>query len=254
MKRFLCSLTLAIGWLSQASFAASWTTVEVDDPMRQGAKCSVQQPTEPAAHVYQAASRYDQVFWPLTDTNGIWHCERSGFTAFIGDFDNLSATEVTRIAEYLSSKSAHAQGMIAKLEMLEAIYLLRDSDNILRNKLQRVLARWYQELGELDKANRYRSQALRGIQQSLSGTLQQPQRLEYLYVAANYSRQLGQAAASKQYLAQLDAALREVQDQQLFGFRDYLAALATHTPYIAAGGKLDPILPKAEPATAQPDQ
>ena len=226
------------------AFATTWSAIEVDDPIVQGEKCSVQEPSSYGSYVYQAASKYDQVFWPLTEANGIWYCAGSGFTAFIGDFSNLQVAEIERIKQYLLDNPPQTQSIESKLKRLEDIYRLRDADAILKNKLERVLARWYQDLNQIDKANAYRQLAFQGIEQNLTGKLLEPQRLEYLYVAANYSRQLGNAELSDQYLAKLAVELDAVENAELHGFRDYLKSLVLQTKYIKAGGVLDPVVPE----------
>jgi hypothetical protein len=58
-----------------------------------------------------------------------------------------------------------------QLRLLEGIYALRDGDEIFRNQLLRILARWHQSLGNVEGANLYRKQAFEGIKVALEGML-----------------------------------------------------------------------------------
>jgi hypothetical protein len=101
MTRILLYILLVFPISTQAT---TWGETEVDDPILDGEKCSVHEPASWGGYIYRWPSKYDQVFWPLTDIHGIWFCENSGFTAFIGDFDELSDIEVGHIKELLKAE------------------------------------------------------------------------------------------------------------------------------------------------------
>ena len=56
------------------------------------------------SYVYEWPEKYDQVFFPVTDGQGLWACA-SGFVGVIGDIE-LSIPEKERIEEYLDKLSA----------------------------------------------------------------------------------------------------------------------------------------------------
>jgi len=225
-----------------ATHATTWRDLEADDPVFQGEKCSVLVPESYGSYIYSWPSKYDQIFWPLTDENGIWFCYNSGVTAFIDDFSGLSSEEVKRIKSYLEKHPPKNQDINTKLELLEKIYALRDTDDTFKNKFLRVLARWHQQLGNNDKANIYRDAAFRGIQSSLKGKLSEINRLEYLYLAANYSRQFGEVEQSDTYLAELTSYMEATQSEEAKGYSEYLREFISDTKLIKIGGKLDPEL------------
>ncbi|MCC7250125.1 MAG: DUF2225 domain-containing protein, partial [Lysobacter sp.] len=198
---------LALALLYPAfSHATTWGETKVQDPIDRKAKCDVQEPMSSGSYIYQWPEKYDQVFWPMTDQNGIWFCKKSGFVAFIGDFEGLTDAEKARISQYLREnyKGGKDEGSLeAKLKSLEALYALREKDEAFRNMLLRALARWYQDSGDTEKANEYRRKALEGIRSALTGEMPEDQKLQYLYVAANYTRELGDAEASDRYLVEL---------------------------------------------------
>ena len=237
---------LSVAFLALSSFANSttWGELEVDDPIVKGAKCKVAEPASYGGYIYSWPSKYDQVFWPHTDRNGIWYCETSGFIALIGDFDELKPAEIDRITEFLSSQHISKPTLEQKLALLEQTYALREKDEFFKNKLLRILARWQQSLGNLNKANSYRARAFQEIQHALNGDLDGYKRLEYLYLATNYSKQFAEQNKNVSYLDDLETALKSVTDPELKGYAGYLSELIKDSTYINEGGKLDPDLPK----------
>ncbi|ACA87333.1 hypothetical protein Swoo_3062 [Shewanella woodyi ATCC 51908] len=230
--------------LSFATEATTWGESEVDDPIVEGEKCSVYEPLSYGGYIYNWPSKYDQVFWPLTDYNGIWFCEKSGFTSFIGDFSALTVSELAKIKKYLLENPPKDSSIHTKLALLEALYSLRDTDTAFKNRLLRVFARWHQHLENYDKANDYRRKALAGIELALQGDMSEFKHLEYLYLAANYSKQLGYKEASDRYISKLISSLGNIKSEDNRGYIEYLQKLYPDTNYIEAGGVLDPVLPE----------
>ena len=223
-------------------WAHMWNDVEVDDPIMPGKTCSVTRLLSTGNYIYVAPSKYDLVFWPLVSPEGIWHCAHSGFTAFNDDFDGLSSEELVRIRAYLRATHVGTDDPRTRLELLEGTYRLRAKDVHFENRLLRALARWYQDLGEVEKANGYRRQAFDELTVLLQGELSELRRLQYLYVAANYARQFGDPVASDRYLAQLSVAMEGVSDG-VAEQAQYLSQLAKETVRIQPGGILDPTGP-----------
>lgn len=235
----LCLLAASLT-IPEICFATTWGGSEVSDPIAPTTKCKVHEPMSSGSYIYEWPEKYDQVFWPFTDENGIWFCSGTGFTAFIGDFEDITPQEIDRISEYLKNNYKGNSAIKDKLKLLEGIYSLRKKDEYFSNRLLRILARWYQNLGDLDASNAYRHRALQQIQESLRGNLPEENRLEYLYVAANYSRLFGNPGDSDRYAAELGAAIKNLSDKKLSGFAEYLSELVKDTPKIKAGGKLNP--------------
>jgi len=239
MRIFALIIAMSVSTLAHAT---TWGSTEVDDPIIEGEKCVVHQPKSSGSYIYNWPSKYDLVFWPLTNANGIWHCSGSGFTAFIGDFKEMSADEKDRIKIYLKKNPPKDHEIGTQLKLLEAIYGLREKDAVFKNKLLRVLARWYQSLDQLKLANNYREKALKDIVVQLKASLPEHQRLEYLYIATNYARQLGEEVESDRYLAQLKAMFDSVTDEKAKGAANYLKHILPDSRYIQPGGKIDPAI------------
>jgi hypothetical protein len=123
----LCLVSLLT--LSTAD-ATTWTGLEpVTDPVRSGATCPVKSVVTWGSYVYDWPSKYDQVFFPRTDPDGIWFCPKSGFTAFIGDFE-LTPKEKAAVTTELATfyKPISKPSLSDKLVLLEKSYAARNQN------------------------------------------------------------------------------------------------------------------------------
>jgi len=230
-------------FITFSSFATTWGESKVKDPIDNKFMCNVSEPMSSGSYIYRWPSKYDQVFWPQTTQKGIWYCEESGFIALIGDFEGLSDTEVTSIREYLRENEKPTDN-ISRLKHLENIYSLRQKDSDFMNRLKRILAYHYEKEGDLDTANNYRKLALEEINELAKGKIEEFTRLEYLYLSANYSRQLGDKKASDEFILTLKDVIGKITNEKLKGYGEYLSELVEDTKYIIKGGVLKPELPK----------
>ena len=230
--------------LTMTAHATSWGSKEkVDDPIMDGQSCKVQNVRTFGSYIFRWPSKYDQVFWPQTDERSIWYCKKSGYVAFVDNFKVPNENEREEIRKYLKEHGRRVHGIEGKLERLEALYNLRNLSAAEQNRLIRILARWNQKLGHLDKADQYRHKALDGIVTMLGTQMPDVQRMTYLYIAANYTRQFGDAEASDKYLTRLSSLLASTDQEENKGAISYFKKLMAETPYITMGGAIDPVLP-----------
>lgn len=243
MKSTSVSWFLLALMLTATAHATTWTEPEpVPDPVRPGARCAVSQPMSSGSYVYQWPSKYDQVFWPLTDPNGIWFCPESGFTAFIGDFE-LNANEQAALATELATSYQQTQNpsLRDKLGLLQKSYAARSPDARTKIRLLRVLAYYHEtEFEDFNEASNFRRKALEMIETALATQLLEGDRLEYLFVSAAYYREFGDLDKSGTQRKLLQQALKESSDKKLAGFVEYLTELEKDLDRIAPGGPLIP--------------
>lgn len=227
------------------TYATSWTELKVNDPIKPGSECLVNEVVSFGGYVFDWPSKYDQIFFPYTSSLAIWFCRDSGFIAFMGDFDNITAEEKSKIASYLlQHPQENIKSLLSKLELLETLYSFRKISPESRNMHKRILAYLYEQINEYDKANDFRKSALRQIYELLNTDLALAMRLEYLYIAANYERQLGSIVNSELMLTRLITEIKDISDTELKSFGDYLLKLSKETPDIKPGGTLAPSIEK----------
>lgn len=224
--------------------ATTWADVKVKDPLFPKEECSVQAPMSYGSYIYQYPSKYELIFWPRTEISGIWFCKKSGFTAFIQDFEGLSKKEIKDIKLYLKLNPPKDNSNKTQIKLLEEIYNLRNLNDDVKNTLLRTLAYWYQSFENFEKADSYRQLALNNIKQQLKEELSELKRLEYLYIATNYSKQLGFQKESDDYLNQLKNNFTNIKKDESKNFKEYINEFIDDSKYIIKGKKLEPILPK----------
>jgi hypothetical protein len=240
MKMHLAPRLLALACLCAAPAAATtWVAADIDDPLAPGRKCEGQQPASWGSYIYHWPSKWDQVFWPHVDPEGVWTCPASGLVAFMGDLE-LTDAEKAKLRAYLDALPERSvRSRAGQLARLEAVYALREKDEEFRILLLRVLAYAHEELGDAAAAAKYRADAMARMRTALAGTLDASTRAEYLFVAAAYAREAGDAAQSDRDLAALAAHLPTLQGDAA-GYGEYLGELLEDVRRIEPGGALAP--------------
>ena len=243
MKTTSVACLVLVVSLASLAHATTWTEPErVADPVRSDAKCLVESPMSSGSYIYHWPSKYDQVFWPRTDPKGIWFCPKSGFTAFIGDFE-LTPNEKAAVAAELATfyKPIKNPALRDKLVLLEKSYAARNQDTRGKIELLRVLAYYHEaHLKDFDGAAALRRTALEMIDAALSTPLRPAERMEYLFVSAVYNREFGDLEKSETSAKLLKQALQANKDEKIAGFVEYLAELSQDIDKIVPGGPLVP--------------
>lgn len=223
--------------------ATTWGETTVVDPV-DGKPCKVPTPASMGSYVYEWPEKYDQVFFPVTDSAGIWVC-KSGFAAVIGDIA-LSASERQRIAAHLAALVAAERSpkdIADKLRRAEALYLLRDLSPERRALIHRILAYDFESMtADVDRAAFHRKAALEIMLARLADeSLPPATRMEYVFVCANYVREFGDSARADRLLSQLEALIAGSAGSPAEGYARYLQSLLPSAKTIEPGGRLAPV-------------
>ena len=138
------------------------------------------------------------------------------------------------------------------LKLLVGCYAVGNLSVVRQIHLLRSLAYQYEEHGDQAAADSRRRKALEQIRVALSGELKDTQRLEYLFVAAAYEREFGEAVAAEAHERQLHDAMAELKGEDLKDYIAYLKELVGDLSRIEPGGKLAPP-PMPRNAESNPD-
>lgn len=246
-KRLLLAAMLGA---SCTAGAVTWAEHEIHDPIG-GKPCQVATLASSGSYIYDRPEKYDQVFVPVTMTEGIWFCEGSGFASFIADA-KLDHVEKMRIAAFLKGQprlELERQGIAGRLQRVEAIYALRSLTPERRALVHRILAYDFETLADDPlRARQHRQAALAIMLDRLADeSLAQGTRLEYLFVSANYLRETGDTARADRLLAQLEMQIANVGGSEVAGYAGYLQSMLPAARTIAPGGRLAPPAENREP-------
>ncbi len=222
-------MLVGLGTTAGMANATTWGEAEVDDPIVDGARCAIQVPASYGSYIYYWPEKFDQVFWPMTDPMGIGYCHRSGMVAFLGDLENLGTEEKSRLSAWLAEREHPDTGRPDAawlLDRLGELTELRGFDTRGRLLRLRALAVLNEGRENFTAATELRRQVLAGIRAELaSGQLDDERTLEYLFVAANYARYLGDAEAADADLERLSGLIEKTDAAELKNYADYLASL-----------------------------
>ncbi len=229
--------------VSAQAHAVTWVQDRIVDPIS-GEACEVSSMQGPDSETYLWPEKYDQVFLPMTATQGIRYCPGSGFVDFAGD-PELNENEKSRIAAFLAKAPRLPLFSIKtseKLQRAEAIYSLRELPESRRALVHRALAYDFEVLAnDPERAKLHRKAALRiMLDQLLDEALPQSARLEYLFVTANYLREFGDAPRSDRLLTQLETLISKSAGEQSAVYARYLGSLIPTARTIVPGGRLAP--------------
>lgn len=240
--RFRRILLLFLACLVVPAKATTWSETTVVDPVN-GKPCKVSAPASMGSYIYEWPEKYDQVFFPVTDSAGIWACE-SGFASLIGD-TALSVGEKQRIAGYLGGLIAaerDVKNIADKLRRAEALYLLRELAPERRALIHRILAYDFESIAaDAGRSVYHRKAALEIMLARLADeSLPRATRMEFLFVSANYLREFGDSTRADRLFSQLEMLISDSVGSQAGDYAKYLQSLLPSARKIAPGGRLAP--------------
>lgn len=119
-----------------------WIPSERIDPLT-GDRVASKEIASYGNYIYNWPSKYDLVFWPLTDENWICINPRNGYAAFNNHFEDISYREKRRLKKWLAKIFNPAQMPKThkeKLAWLEKVYKQRKMDDAFWCSFYRLMA------------------------------------------------------------------------------------------------------------------
>ncbi|MCH7806345.1 MAG: hypothetical protein IH995_04290 [Proteobacteria bacterium] len=185
--------------------ATTFSFGKMDDPFSYGV-CEKNEIVSYGSYIYRWDSKYDGIYWPVTDSYWLWGCPDSGFVAYPSDFENISDEERILIEAYLKEIYTPSGGEMTfreKRTLIEGLYHVRGMGDEFWVWFYRVLAYWADTLdGDQEKALEYRAKALALIVKELEGFLSDDDKIKNLFLAGEYSRQMGNEDQMHFYFSQ----------------------------------------------------
>ncbi len=197
---------IMISFFSEPLLATTWGPKEKVDPIS-GDKTTVAVILTYGNYIYDWPSKYDMVFWPLTDENWIWFNPKSGYAAFGDDFEKLSDEEKKTLTDWLAKNYNSAQlpkSHEEKLAWLEKVYSLRQMNDDFWCLFYRLMA--YVHGKDEEKSTAYVKKALPLLLKKLEKNPEGTERIECLYLLGEYHRRIGENEKAKGYFQQAKTA------------------------------------------------
>lgn len=216
---------LATIMLGSSALATTWAPSEQTDPLS-GEKVPSYEIMSYGNYIYNWPSKYDLVFWPLTDEKWICLNPKNGYAAFSDDFEKLSDEEKNALKEWLPQNYKPEQPPAtheAKLEWLEKVYGQRKMDDDFWCRFYRLMA--YIHRKDKSKSIAYVKKALPLLDRKLESKPEGIDKLEVLYLLGEYHRRLGEKEKAESFFAQVkDVKYKDEEGNETVG-NPYFVAL-----------------------------
>lgn len=186
-------------------------------------------------YIYQWPSKYQYIYWPLTDFQSVYCCTKCHFSTYMWDFDSVDVSKIDTLKSFLTTVHLDKKyrdyleiPMITRLEIAEKVYKILGKDTEFWCKFYRVIGYHYEYDKNTTKAKEARLTALGLAKQMLLDVNYSGQEKEVLFIIAAMHNFTGQKDSALVYLDQ--AALKTYEnktweEENAKGLDEYLTAL-----------------------------
>ena len=201
LKRIVTVITLLL--FGGIVFATTWAPSKKTDPIT-GKKVPAKEIASYGSYIYSWPSKWDLVFWPLTDENWICLNPKNGYAAFNNDFEKLSDAEKKSVAHWLKENYKPGKTPIShreKLAWLEKVYEQRKMNDDFWCRFYRLMAYIHRNDEKISIA--YVKKAIPMLETRMKSAPEGVDKLEVLYLLGEYHRRLGNTKKAQEYFAQI---------------------------------------------------
>ncbi|MPM24415.1 hypothetical protein SDC9_70897 [bioreactor metagenome] len=158
-------------------------------------------------YIYQWPSKYQYVYWPLTDLPSVYSCPKCFFSTYMWDFDSIPENKIDTLSKFLTTVKPDKEytdyldiPMITRLEIAENVYKILWKDNEFWCEFYRVQGYHYDQDKNKEKAKDSRLKSLDYARLMLSDTAYIGQEKEILFIIAAMNNFIGQKDSALIYL------------------------------------------------------
>jgi len=155
-----------IGFFSKTSYATTWGEKEFTCPVC-ATKNTFRMIMSYGSYIYSWPSKYQLIYWPVTDTNSVYCCKKCYLSVFLWDQEDLAKEKIPEIKKVLADVSIKPPftdytkvPMSVRLEIAEKVYGVLDSKDDYWCYFYRILGYHYSAEKNRDKADEVRKKAL----------------------------------------------------------------------------------------------
>lgn len=119
------------------------------------------------SYIYSWDSKFQYIFWPLTDNPVVYSCKTCRLSTYMWDFDSLDVNKINDVKEYLKGKTLTAGNsdylkvpITERLEIAEGVYKILGRDDDFWSQFYRVKGYHYEIAKNKEKARESRIKAL----------------------------------------------------------------------------------------------
>ncbi len=199
------SVLVGIGLFLGPSVArgTTWGDATLTDPLT-GDKVPARTIMSFGSYIYEWPSKFDLVFWPMTDENFICLNPANGYAAFNDEFEKLTPEEVAKLKEWLPlhyNPEQRPKTHLEKLAWLERVYEQRQMPPEFWRRFYCLMAYMHRENAEQSMS--YVKKALPLLQAELQAGPEGVARFEVLYLLGEYHRRLGDNQKAREFFVEV---------------------------------------------------
>lgn len=191
-------------------------------------------------YIYSWPSKFQYVYWPLTDFPSVYCCHDCHFSCYMWDFDSIPENKADSLKAYLTTTDLGGEyddyldiPMTKRLEIAEGVYRILGRDTEFWSQFYRIMGYHYDHLKEPDKAYSSRIKALELAQTMLTDTAYDGHEKEILYIIAAMYFYTGKSDSTMVYLDQARTCTyrdKNMSEEKQKGLNDYLIGLISQYP------------------------
>lgn len=218
--------------------ATTWATIEETCPVC-GKKIELETIASYGSYIYNWPSKLQLVFWPDTDTFGVWFCTHCHYAALMGDFKGLPEEAVERVRGAVVAARQEQEGahyakisILYRLRMARVAYEARgDKSDYFWSHFHRVHGYHLAMGGTADEARAARLDALAIAERMLADEDGETPAKELLFIIAAMQVFTGQDSEARGTLdrfaeAPMEPLPEDVTAEDVAGYGAYLDEVA----------------------------
>lgn len=163
--RFVAFFAIVIGSFNNA-LATTWFPKEFTCPIDKE-KNTFMVVGSYGSYIYSYPSKYQWLFFPLTDSPTYYICKKCHLATFMWDFDELPKEKIAELQKILTGvkvsknfKDYTELPISERLEIMEKVYAVLDKDEYWWERFYRIKGYHYGQEGNAEKASEARKKSL----------------------------------------------------------------------------------------------
>jgi uncharacterized protein (DUF2225 family) len=163
-----------IGTFSTTAFATTWADEEFTCPLCT-TKNTFRVVMSYGTYIYSWPSKYQLIYWPVTDRNSVYCCKKCYLSTFMWDYKDLAKDKIPAIKKQLEGVSLKTPStdyakipMSERLGIAEKVYGALNMDEAFWCRFYRILGYHYANEKNIVKADESRKKALNIAQKMLN--------------------------------------------------------------------------------------
>ena len=187
------------------------------------------------SYIYEWPSKYELIYWPVTDSYFVYCCPKCHFSTYMWDFDSIPEHKMEPLKQYLATVKMEKTyrtysniPMTVRLGIAENVYQILERDKDFWCQFYRITGYHYEQEKNEAKAKEARLTAMNIAKEMLSDPSNKGQEKEFLLIIAAMCHFTGEKDTALTYLGKAGKSKyrnKELGKKDEEGFDAYLTAL-----------------------------